>query len=60
MVKNGCGQSGNTTLKLTVYQECTEGVNRFFECWCKFRKAKNYFNDFWVGEVKNRHDLLIY
>ena len=28
--------------------------------WCKFRKAKRYFNDFWVGEVKNRHGHLVH
>ena len=25
----------------------------FFTCWCKFKKAKSYFNDFWVGVIKN-------
>ena len=28
-----------------------------FSCWCKFRKAKSWFNDFWVGVFKNGHDL---
>ena len=46
MVKNGCSQSGHRILKLIVSQECTDGVNRFFECWCKFRKAKSWFNYF--------------
>ena len=30
MVKNGCGQSGCGTLKLTVFQEWTDGINCFF------------------------------
>ena len=30
-----------------------------FSCWCKFRKVKNYFNNFWVAVVKNRHGTLI-
>ena len=53
MVKNGCGQSGHGTLKLTVSREWIDGMNWFFVYWCKFRKTKSYFNDFWVGVVKN-------
>ena len=30
MVKNGCGQSGYGILKLTVFQEWTDGINCFF------------------------------
>ena len=30
----------------------------FFVCWCKFRKVKNYFNNFWVFVVKNGHKTL--
>ena len=50
-VKYGCGQSGHRGLKLTVSQERIDGMHRYFACWCKFRKAKIYFNDFWVGMV---------
>ena len=25
----------------------------FSACWYKFRKAKSYFNNYWVGMVKN-------
>ena len=39
MVKNGRGQSGHGALKLTSD----------FAFWCKFRKAKSYFNDFLGG-----------
>ena len=31
----------------------------FFASWCKFRKAKNYFNNFWVIVAKNGHETLI-
>ena len=30
MVKNGCDQSCNVTLKLTVSEEETDGINWFF------------------------------
>ena len=30
-----------------------------FSCWCKFRKVKNYFNNFWVTVVKNGLETLI-
>ena len=33
MVKNGCGQFGPWNLKLTVSQEITDEINRFFVCW---------------------------
>ena len=31
-------------LKFTVSQEGSNGINWFFACWCKFRKAKSYCN----------------
>ena len=43
------------TLKLTVSQKWTDGVNWFFAHW----KAKSWFNDFWVGVVKYDHGLLV-
>ena len=43
----------NWTLKLTVFQVQTNGVNLFFACWCKRWKAKSYFTDFWIGMVKS-------
>ena len=43
--------------------DCISRMNRWseliFGCWCKFRKAKIYFNDFWVGVVKNVHGQLV-
>ena len=32
----------------------------FFAWWCKFRKTKSYFNDFWVDLVKNGHDHVVH
>ena len=43
MVKSECGESGHGTLK----------------CWHKFRKAKSWFNDFWMTMVKNGLGLLV-
>ena len=59
MVQNGCDQSGHGTLKLTVSQESTDGMNYFFACQCKFSEVKSYLNDFWVSVVKNGHGHLI-
>ena len=53
MVKNGSGQSGHGTLKLTVSQTWIDGMNWYFACSSKFRTAKIYFNEFWVGMVRN-------
>ena len=61
MVKNGCGHSGHRTLKLTVSQvsqEVINGINWSLVCSYKFRKAKSYFDKFWVVMVKNGHCLL--
>ena len=55
MVINGCGQSGHRTLKLTVSQESTDEVKQIFLMLVEIQKAKSCFNDFWVGEVKNKH-----
>ena len=60
MVKCGCGHSGHGTLILTVSQKWTDGVNWFFVCWYKFRKAKSWFNDSWVGKVRNSHGLSVH
>ena len=60
MVTNGCDQSVHRTLKLTVSQKWTDGINKFFACWYKFRKAKSWFNDFWMGMVKNGHGPLVH
>ena len=58
--RNGCGQSDHRALKLAVSQERIDEMNRFFAWWCKFKKAKSYFNDFWVGLVKTGCSQLVY
>ena len=60
MIRDGCGQPGHRTLKLTVSQEWVDGMNWFFASWCKFRKAKSNFNDFWVDMVKIGHGHLVH
>ena len=41
MIKDGCGQSGDRTLKLTVSQGRIDGMNRVFACYSTYRKAKS-------------------
>ena len=60
MIKNGCSQSIHRTLKLTVPQELTYGINWVSACWYKFRKGKSSFNRFWVDMVKNGCGLLFH
>ena len=59
MGRNGRGQSGHGTLRLTVSQKWIDGMNWYFVCWCKFT-LQSCFNDFWVGVVRNRCDHLVY
>ena len=42
MFKNGCGQSTDGTLKLTVSEECTYRITQFFECRYRFTKIKSW------------------
>ena len=53
IVKNGCGQSCDRTLKLTVSEEWTDRINWFFAYWYRLTKIKSWLNYFWVGIVKN-------
>ena len=48
LIKNGCGQSCDGTLKLTLSEEWTNWVNWFFACW-----YKSWSKIYWVGMVKN-------
>ena len=47
MVKNGCGQSGLSIVKLALSPEWTDEIIDFFACWHKFtqirRSTKNGF-----------------
>ena len=59
----GCGQKwawpfSHWILNSAVSQEWVDELSWFFACWYKFRKAKNYFNNFWVVVVKNGCGLL--
>ena len=47
-------------LNLNISQEWTDGRNWFSVFCYKFRKSKSWFNDFWVGVVKNGHGLLVH
>ena len=46
-------QSGDRTLKLTVSEGWTDGINWFFGWWYRFIKIKVWSKIFWVGIVKN-------
>ena len=52
MVKNGCGESCDGTVKLTVCEEWTDGINWFFVGWYKFTKNKIWSKICRVGMVK--------
>ena len=56
VVKNECSLLGLGTLKSAISQEWINKMSWVFACWDKFRKAKSYFNDYWVGMVKNGQD----
>ena len=47
MVKNVYGKSVHKTLKLTVSEEWTDGINWFFACWYRFTKTKSWSKYFW-------------
>ena len=49
----GYGQSGLWTLKLTVSQECINGINWFFACWYNFMQIKSWLKILGVVMVKN-------
>ena len=59
-ITNGPGLAGLGTLKSAVYQEWIDEMSRFFACWYKFGKTKCYFNNCWVGMVKNGWSLINY
>ena len=35
-------------------------MNSFFAFWCKFKKARSYFTEFWMGVVKYGCGHLVY
>ena len=52
MVKNGCCEFGLWTLKLTLFEEWTDGINWFFACCYKFMQIRMCLKIFGVGMVK--------
>ena len=58
LVKNGRGILGLGTLKYAVSQEWIDEMSWFFAWWYKFRKARSYFNKYWVDMVKNEQGLI--
>ena len=50
------GQSCDGTLKLTLSEEWTNGINWFFAYWCRFTTVKSWSKIHWVGMVKNGCD----
>ena len=52
MAKNECGFLSHGTQKSAVSQEWIDELSLFFTFWYKFRKAKNYFNNFLGGHCQ--------
>ena len=46
MVENGCGQSGDGTVKLTISQEWTDGITDFLHVDTNSQKLKAYHKFF--------------
>ena len=59
VIKNGYGLLGLRILKSAVSQEWIDELGGFFACWCKFMKAKSYFDNYWVGVVKTGQGLKV-
>ena len=55
MVKNGCAQSFDGTLKLSVSEEWTDGIKWFFARWWRYTKIQSWSKIYFLGMVKNGH-----
>ena len=53
VVKNGCGQSCDGTLKFTLSEVWTNGINGVFACSWRFITIKSWSKIYWVGMVKS-------
>ena len=58
VIKNEHCLLGLGTLKYAVSQVWIDEFGWFFACWYKFWKAKSYFNNYWMGMVKNGEGLI--
>ena len=58
MIKYEYALLGYRTLKSAVSQEWIDELSWFFACSYIVRKAKNYFNSYWVHMVKYGCGLL--
>ena len=58
VIQNRLGVLGLGTLNSAVSQEWIDEMSWFFVCWYKFKKAKSYFNSYWVGMVRNARDFI--
>ena len=56
MIKNGYCWSCGRTLKLSVSEEWTNGINWFFACWYRLTKIKRWSKKYGLGMVKNGCD----
>ena len=54
LVRNGCGQSSDGTIKLTVSEGWADEINCFFACWYVITKIKIWLKIFWLGMVKSQ------
>ena len=60
LVENGLGILGNGTLKYAVSKEWGNELSCFFACWYGFRKAENYFNNYFNYLVKTVCSLKVF
>ena len=58
VVKSGHGLLGHEALKSALSQKWIDEMSWFFAGWYKFGTAKSYFNNYWVGMVKNGWGLI--
>ena len=53
VVKNEHCLFGLGAVKSALSQKWIDEMGWYFACWYKFRKAKSYSDNYWVGIVKN-------
>ena len=55
MIKNGCGQSGDGTLKLTVSEKWTDGITDFLHVDTDSQKLKA--DQIFFGRTRSKMDV---